>query len=101
MAKPLMRRCLSCGRYTLKPRCPGCGGDTRSAHPARFSPDDKYARYRLAERYDAEPGGGGGSAAGRGGDSGAADEAAGGAADEAAGGAADEAAGGAAAGPEK
>lgn len=82
-----MRRCLSCGRYTLKPRCPGCGGDTRSAHPARFSPDDKYARYRLAERYDAEPGGGGGpggdssepAGGGESGDSGAADEAAGGA----------------------
>ena len=92
-----MRRCLSCGRYTLKPRCPGCGGDTRSAHPARFSPDDKYARYRLAERYDAEPGGGGGGGGGPGGDSG--EPADGGGGDS---GAADEAAAaGAAAGPEK
>ena len=46
-----MRRCLSCGRYTLKRECPGCGSGTKSAHPARFSPDDKYARYRLPERY--------------------------------------------------
>lgn len=90
-----MRRCLSCGRYTLKPRCPGCGGDTRSAHPARFSPDDKYARYRLAERYDAEPGGGAGSAAGPGGASGGG----GGGGDSAAADAA--AAGAGAAGPEK
>ena len=52
-----MRRCLSCGRYTLKRECPGCGGGTKSAHPARFSPDDKYARYRLPERY-ADGGGG-------------------------------------------
>ena len=100
-----MRRCLSCGRYTLRPQCPGCGGDTRSAHPARFSPDDKYARYRLAERYDAEPGGGGGgSAAGRGGDSGEPADGGGGgaAADEAAGGAAAAAAAAAgAAGPKK
>ncbi len=46
-----MRRCLLCGRYTLNPACPGCGGDTRSAHPAKYSPDDKYARYRLASKY--------------------------------------------------
>lgn len=59
MAKPLMRRCLACGVYTLKRQCSRCGGaDTKSAHPARFSPDDKYARYRLAERYA-----GGGAAA--------------------------------------
>lgn len=51
MAKPLVRRCPACGRYTLRRGCPECGGDTRSAHPARYSPDDKYARYRLAERY--------------------------------------------------
>ncbi|MEK0346681.1 MAG: nucleolar RNA-binding Nop10p family protein, partial [Nitrosopumilus sp.] len=25
---------------------------TISAHPAKFSPDDKYMRYRLAERYN-------------------------------------------------
>ena len=63
MAKPLLRRCPACGRYTLRRGCPECGGDTRSAHPARYSPDDKYARYRLAERYAA---GGGGSGAGGG-----------------------------------
>lgn len=46
-----MRRCASCGRYTLKERCTGCGAATERAHPAKFSPDDKYMRYRLAERY--------------------------------------------------
>lgn len=51
-------RCGKCGRYTLNARCPGCGGDTASAHPARFSPDDKYARYRLASRYSADQGSG-------------------------------------------
>ncbi len=51
-----MRRCPACGRYTLKRECGECGEDTAGAHPARYSPDDKYARYRLAERY-AEAGG--------------------------------------------
>ena len=46
-----LRRCPGCRRYTMGRQCPGCGGDTRPAHPARFSPDDRYARYRLAERY--------------------------------------------------
>ncbi|QRW22186.1 Nop10 family nucleolar RNA-binding protein [Rhizoctonia solani] len=32
--------------YTLKKVTPG-GKITRSAHPARFSPDDKFARHRV------------------------------------------------------
>lgn len=46
-----LRRCTECGAYSLKMQCPKCGKDTTSAHPAKFSPDDKYMRYRLAERY--------------------------------------------------
>ncbi len=48
----MMRRCVECGKYTLKESCPKCSGETRSAHPGKFSPDDKYMRYRLAERYE-------------------------------------------------
>jgi H/ACA ribonucleoprotein complex subunit 3 len=33
----LLRRCVSCGRYTLKESCPVCGSPTRSAHPPPFS----------------------------------------------------------------
>ncbi|XP_068025749.1 H/ACA ribonucleoprotein complex subunit 3 [Melanerpes formicivorus] len=32
--------------YTLKKMSPG-GQPTRSAHPARFSPDDRFSRHRL------------------------------------------------------
>ena len=46
-----LRKCPGCAQYTLKERCPKCGEETVSAHPAKFSPDDKYMRYRLAERY--------------------------------------------------
>ncbi len=56
----LLRRCVSCNRYTLKARCPACDADTESAHPAKYSPDDKYARYRLASRYAGQDSGGGG-----------------------------------------
>jgi len=38
-----LRICRRCGRYTMKDACPECGSPTSVAHPARFSPDDKYA----------------------------------------------------------
>ncbi|MDD3621666.1 MAG: RNA-protein complex protein Nop10 [Methanofollis sp.] len=39
-------------RYTLFSRCPVCGGPTRTAHPARYSPQDRYGAYRrLAKRW--------------------------------------------------
>ncbi len=45
----LLRRCSECGRYTLrKDNCPSCGGRVKIPHPAKFSPDDKYAKYRIA-----------------------------------------------------
>lgn len=45
--KFLMRKCTKCGRYTLKEVCPICGSTTVSPHPAKFSPTDKYAKYRI------------------------------------------------------
>ena len=43
----LLRKCIKCGRYTLKKdKCPYCGGNVKIPHPAKFSPDDKYAKYR-------------------------------------------------------
>jgi H/ACA ribonucleoprotein complex subunit 3 len=45
----LLKKCVECGKYTLsKEKCPYCGGRTQQAHPAKFSPDDKYAKYRRA-----------------------------------------------------
>lgn len=32
--------------YSLKKSCPS-GSATKSAHPARFSPDDKFSRHRV------------------------------------------------------
>ncbi len=47
-----LRRCNQCKSYTLKEKCPNCKNDSISAHSAKFSPDDKYVRYRLVERYN-------------------------------------------------
>ena len=44
-----LRKCEDCVKYTLKTDiCPYCGGNVRSPHPPKFSPDDKYLRYRMA-----------------------------------------------------
>ncbi len=48
MVSSILRRCRDCGRYTLrKDKCPYCGGELRVPHPPRFSPEDKYRRYKL------------------------------------------------------
>jgi H/ACA ribonucleoprotein complex subunit 3 len=46
MTESLLRICRECRRYTLKAVCPACGGATRTPHPARFSPGDRYGKYR-------------------------------------------------------
>ena len=45
-----MRRCPKCEKYTMKEKC-SCGGETESCHPARFSFEDKYAKYRRKMKY--------------------------------------------------
>ena len=47
----LLRKCVKCGKYTLNHEsCPICGGNLRIPHPAKFSPEDRYAKYRRAMR---------------------------------------------------
>ena len=49
--KSLMLRCTQCRTYTLSEKCNKCGGKAVTVHPARYSPDDKYARYRSPMAY--------------------------------------------------
>ena len=41
-----LRKCTKCKSYTLKDMCKKCDEKTNSVHP----PDDKYLRYRIAEK---------------------------------------------------
>jgi len=51
----LMRKCIKCGRYTLRrDKCPYCGGELVVPHPPRFSPVDKYVAYRLREKLSSK-----------------------------------------------
>ncbi|MHB8351842.1 MAG: nucleolar RNA-binding Nop10p family protein [Thermoplasmata archaeon] len=48
MTESLLHRCTSCHRYTLTESCPAGHGPAGTPHPARYSPQDRYARYRRA-----------------------------------------------------
>jgi H/ACA ribonucleoprotein complex subunit 3 len=46
-----IRKCPKCLGYTLDKKCKRCSEQTGSIHPAKFSPDDKYMKYRLKDKY--------------------------------------------------
>jgi len=49
----LLRKCVKCEKYTLnQEKCPNCGGRVCVPHPAKFSPDDRYAKYRSAMKAE-------------------------------------------------
>ena len=41
-----MARCMGCGSYTLKEICSSCKENTITPHPPKFSPEDRYGKYR-------------------------------------------------------
>ncbi|MGB9636349.1 MAG: RNA-protein complex protein Nop10 [Thermoplasmata archaeon] len=43
-----IKKCKNCGEYTLKALCPRCSAPTCSPHPFRFSPEDRFGKYRRA-----------------------------------------------------
>jgi H/ACA ribonucleoprotein complex subunit 3 len=49
--KNLLFKCERCSKYTMEAKCPSCGEATKMAAPAKYSPDDKYARYRSPLAY--------------------------------------------------
>ena len=51
----LLMKCNKCGSYTLRETCKTCGTKTIRPMPPKFSPQDKYGKYRrraLKEAYD-------------------------------------------------
>ncbi|HSV42866.1 MAG TPA: RNA-protein complex protein Nop10 [Methanomassiliicoccales archaeon] len=44
--KTSLRKCGACKEYTLQETCPRCGARTDVPIPPRFSPDDRYGKYR-------------------------------------------------------
>ena len=45
-------KCEDCDAYTLKETCPHCNGKAVLAIPPKYSPLDKYAKYRRIAKED-------------------------------------------------
>jgi H/ACA ribonucleoprotein complex subunit 3 len=39
-------KCKECGTYTVREKCPKCGGEAVPTIPAKYSPEDPYGKYR-------------------------------------------------------
>ncbi len=42
----VLKFCKKCKIYTLKDVCKLCGENTVTPHPPRFSPEDRFGKYR-------------------------------------------------------
>ncbi|MBU7004390.1 MAG: RNA-protein complex protein Nop10 [Theionarchaea archaeon] len=47
-----LKRCKACRKYTLGSSCPHCGERASSPHPPRYSPQDKFGKYRRMLKRD-------------------------------------------------
>lgn len=45
-------KCESCGKYTMKEEC--CNQKTIESKPPKYSPQDKYAKYRRQYKEENE-----------------------------------------------
>lgn len=45
-------RCNECMRYTLKEKCRECDAPTVNTFPPRYSPQDRYGKYRRMYHTD-------------------------------------------------
>jgi H/ACA ribonucleoprotein complex subunit 3 len=44
--KTSLRKCPNCEEYTLRDVCPKCDVATHVPIPPRYSPEDRYGKYR-------------------------------------------------------
>lgn len=45
-------KCPKCSTFTLKDMCPKCSTKTINPKPAKYSPEDKYGKYRRLAKKD-------------------------------------------------
>ena len=45
-------RCKNCGKYTLSESCMECRAECVSTKPAKFSIEDRYAKYRITAKKE-------------------------------------------------
>ncbi|MGA8844921.1 MAG: RNA-protein complex protein Nop10 [Nitrososphaeraceae archaeon] len=49
--KHQLKKCNSCKTYTISELCNNCKKETIDPHPPKFSPYDKYIRYRIIDSH--------------------------------------------------
>lgn len=47
-------KCIKCDEYTLRKICPRCSEKTTNPRPAKFSPEDRYGKYRRMMKKEME-----------------------------------------------
>ena len=47
--KSMIRKCTACNRFTMLEACSRCGSDTVLAIPPKYSPVDRFQKFRLRE----------------------------------------------------
>jgi len=52
--KTILYKCPDCGGYTMKHACTSCETVTYPSHPPRFSPEDRWGKYRRMLKKDVE-----------------------------------------------
>ncbi|MCL4327449.1 MAG: RNA-protein complex protein Nop10 [Candidatus Thermoplasmatota archaeon] len=52
--RSLIRYCGKCHIYTLEETCPQCGGPTAMAVPPKFTPNDRFQKYRIKMRNETD-----------------------------------------------
>jgi H/ACA ribonucleoprotein complex subunit 3 len=45
----LIRKCRKCNTYTLEEHCARCGMETVPAIPPKYSPVDRFQKYRIMD----------------------------------------------------
>ncbi|MCL2142409.1 MAG: RNA-protein complex protein Nop10 [Methanimicrococcus sp.] len=45
-----IKKCPTCGRYTISESCPDCHSVCKSPKPASYSPEDRFGKYRRLYR---------------------------------------------------
>ena len=54
--KGTIRKCDTCGIYTMELKCPKCSDPTRLAGPIKYSTTDRFQKFRLEEMEEEEDG---------------------------------------------
>jgi len=49
-----LSKCIKCDEYTLRETCPRCEEKTKNPRPAKFSPEDRYGKYRRMMKREME-----------------------------------------------